>query len=236
MQKCVAPPGVTLADPTGRPGEVVSEELGTQWEQICGVASQQSRRVLNSIVDSYSDSSRRYHGLGHVLGVVARVNDLAKQPLWTDTAQAAADKNAAVVAAWYHDVIYDPRSGGNEAASATRATEELHQLGLAPLFVAQVSDLVLMTIEHRPDTAAGALLADSDLWTLGGPKADYFAYGRLIRQEYAHVPDPAWRMGRSAFIEVFLGRDQIFNTPRGQAEREAQARRNLRAELASLVK
>ncbi len=217
-----------------------TEELGTQWDRICGGPSEQSGRVHRSLVASYSEPSRRYHGLAHAVGVVTRVNDLAQsQPTshdgTTKVPVAAADLEAAVMAAWYHDVVYDPVVGGNEVASAERAMRELYGLGLAAPFVKQVSDLVLMTIEHRPTDTAGFILADADLWTLGGSEPDYFAYGDLIRQEYAHVPDPAWRRGRAAFIEIFLGRPHIFNTPRGRAERETQARRNLRSELSRLT-
>ncbi len=206
-----------------------------QWQRICGVHSQESQRVLNSVVAAYREPTRRYHGLAHVLGVVSRINELALQPLWSDPQDAADDVNAAVMAAWFHDVVYDAQKSDNEAASAERASADLLGLGLPLAFVAKVADLVRMTIEHRPTDPAGALLADADLWTLGGDEVDYFTYGDLIRLEYAHVPEQAWRSGRAAFIQLFLSRDHIFNTPRGQVEREAQARRNLLAEFEMLT-
>ncbi len=213
---------------------MVLRTLREQWNELCSGPPPLVESTLDAILASYAAPTRRYHGTKHVIAVVERVNDLAKQPLWSDPSEASIDVSSAVLAAWYHDVVYDSMLPGNEEASAVRAQQELSQLDIDPAQVEHVAALVRMTAHHRPTDVAGALLADADLWTLGGAPEEYFAYGKLIRMEYQHVPEPAWISGRGTFIRSFLNRAHIFATPRGRHERESQARLNLEAELARL--
>jgi predicted metal-dependent HD superfamily phosphohydrolase len=213
---------------------VVPVQLRDQWGEICRAEPERCLAVLDQIIAAYSGPTRQYHGLAHVIGVVERVNELAQEDLWSDPIQAAEDAEIAVLAAWFHDVVYDSLRGDNEAASAAQARRDLTLLELDAQRVEQVAQLVEMTAHHHPTDRAGALVADADLWTLGGEPAEYFAYGSLIRAEYAHVPDDLWVLGRGRFIRSFLARPHIFTTPRGRSEREPQARHNLETELALL--
>ena len=77
-------------------------------------------------------------------------------------------------------------------------------------------------------------MLDADLAVLGADADTYDEYVRNVRAEYAAVSDDAWRSGRSAVLRGFLERPHIFATPTMAARREAQARRNLGSELASL--
>ena len=45
---------------------------------------------------------------------------------------------------------------------------------------------------------------EADLAILGADPSDYDAYVNGVRAEYAHVPDAAWRTGRSAVLEGLL--------------------------------
>lgn len=60
----------------------------------------------------HREPHRRYHTLDHVGAVVAWVDR------WADTVP---DPDAVVLAAFLHDVVYDPRSATNEADSARTA-------------------------------------------------------------------------------------------------------------------
>lgn len=56
-----------------------------------------------------------------------------------------------------------------------------------------------------------------------------------MREEYAHVPVEARRLGRSAVLQRFLDTPVIFPDPAFRAAHEAQARANLERELGSLT-
>ena len=60
------------------------------------------------------------------------------------------------------------------------------------------------------------------------------AYDRAIRAEYAHVPDGAYRAGRSGVLRGFLSRERLFLTPEFAAL-DAPARLNLRRALERLA-
>jgi predicted metal-dependent HD superfamily phosphohydrolase len=138
------------------------------------------------------------------------------------------------LAAWYHDVAYDPQRSDNEEVSAARARIGL--LGLVDdATVAEVARLVLLTAGHdaQPDDANGAVLCDADLAVLASPPAAYAGYASAVREEYGHLSDAAFTAGRIAVVEHLLGLPALFRTPAAQ-QWTAAARANLAAELSLL--
>jgi predicted metal-dependent HD superfamily phosphohydrolase len=189
-------------------------------------------QYLDGIWSGYRQADRRYHSTDHVTAVVHRVTALAHlvQPELTQT-----DLAILRLSAWFHDIIYDATRNDNEEQSALYAIDTLQSLDIPAEITQSVATYVRMTQHHQPTDDLGAIVSDADLWTLGGSPDDYFAYGSLVRAEYAHVNDEDWKNGRSSFIERFLTRPAIFYTSIGRAEREDQARRNLTEERARLL-
>jgi predicted metal-dependent HD superfamily phosphohydrolase len=195
------------------------------WAALAG-DSATSRTEWAAVLDAWGQPHRRYHDLHHlaaVLGIVGRLEE-------------AADDPAAVrLAAWYHDVVYDPRRGDNEAISAERARAGLR--GLVPeARVEEVVRLVLLTIGHdaQPGDANGAVLCDADLAVLAGPPDAYAAYASAVRKEYGHLSDEVFTAGRIAVLEQLLGLERLFRLPEVAAEWTTRARANLTAELSLL--
>ena len=193
----------------------------TRW----GATPDAAAAVADELLSRYREPHRRYHTLEHigeVMVVLARLD--------------AGD--AAELAAWFHDAIYDPRAaaGESERASAALAVERLTTLGAPSELADEVARLVVMTAGHEPaeDDRAGRALADADLAILGAPRERYERYRLAVRAEYEHVPDDAWRTGRSAVLHRFLDRPRLFHNDGLHADLDAPARGNLSAELASL--
>jgi predicted metal-dependent HD superfamily phosphohydrolase len=147
-----------------------------------------------------------------------------------ELADLADDPHPVVMAALFHDAVYDPRAapGENERASA--------ELARSVYGDEEVVRLVLLTAGHEaePGDRNGAVLIDADLWILGAPPARYERYAADVRAEYAHVDDDAWREGRSALLRRFLDRPRLYVTDRFHQRLDATARRNLTGELAAL--
>lgn len=126
--------------------------------------------VVTGVVDAYADPRRRYHDLRHLAEV--------REALHSVSAPHPAD-DAAVLAAWFHDVVHgssrdaspapslapslevselDAVAGddaSDEALSAEVARRDLTRLGLDPRLVDLVADLVDATATHRvPDGLA----------------------------------------------------------------------------------
>ncbi|MGY1739190.1 MULTISPECIES: HD domain-containing protein [unclassified Blastococcus] len=195
------------------------------WAALAG-DSATSRTEWAAVVDAWGQPHRRYHDLAHLAAVLGIVGELEE----------AADDPAAVrLAAWYHDVVYDPRRGDNEAVSAERARAGLR--GLVPAErVEEVVRLVLLTAGHDagPGDANGAVLCDADLAVLAGPPAAYATYASAVREEYGHLSDAEFTAGRIAVLEHLLGLPTLFRLPAVAAEWTPRARANLTAELSLL--
>lgn len=186
------------------------------------------RRSAADLVARYRAPTRRYHGEAHALAVVQNARLLGAQV-------GLADAQSALVqaAACAHDVVYDGEPGHDELASAHWARAALQHAGAAGAAADKVADLVLATAQHRaPDDDLGAaVLLDADLAILGSAPADYDAYTRAVRAEYAHLSESAWREGRSQVLRSFLQRDRLFVTTAARNAWDVAARTNMTREL-----
>ena len=181
----------------------------------------------------WTEPHRRYHTTTHLVEVFWALEDLEQAGV-VDSRDAALGR----LVGWFHDAVYDPAAalGDNETASAELAARDLHALGLKDSDVETVRDLILATERHdlAPDGLAAAF-HDADLWILSSPPERYAAYTEQVREEYAAVPDDAFRAGRAAILRPFLDRDAIYATDFARDTWEPQARANLSAELAALT-
>jgi predicted metal-dependent HD superfamily phosphohydrolase len=195
------------------------------WAQLAG-NSPTSRTEWAAVVAAWGEPHRHYHDLGHLAAVLGLVGELAA---------AAVDPDAVRLAAWYHDVVYDPRRGDNEGVSAERARAGLRGL-VPPERVEEVVRLVLLTAGHdpAPDDANGAVLCDADLAVLAAPPGAYAAYASAVREEYGHLSDAEFTAGRTAVLEHLLALPALYRLPALAAEWTPRARANLAAELSLL--
>jgi predicted metal-dependent HD superfamily phosphohydrolase len=156
--------------------------------------------VRDRLVATYDDPARGYHDLRHLTEVLTHLDELVPAD--------AAERDAVVLAAWFHDAVYDV-AGDNEERSA------------------RLADAV-------PDDLAGQLLCDADLAILAAEPERYADYVAGVRREYAEVPDEQFRAGRKAVLEDLLAHDSLFRTDAARERWEAKARANVTAEVAGL--
>jgi predicted metal-dependent HD superfamily phosphohydrolase len=195
------------------------------WAQLAG-DSPTSRTEWAAVVGAWSEPHRRYHDLAHLAAVLGLVGELAA---------AADDPDAVRLAAWYHDIAYDPQRADNEEVSAARARAGLR--GLVPdARVDEVERLVLLTAGHDPgpDDANGAVLCDADLAVLAGPPDAYATYASAVREEYGHLSDEEFTTGRIAVLEHLLALPALYRTPEAARLWADRAAANLTAELTLL--
>ncbi|SES10868.1 HD domain-containing protein [Actinokineospora terrae] len=174
-----------------------------------------------SLLDRWSEPHRRYHDLAHLDAVLSGVDLLAEH---------ADDPDLVRLAAWYHDAVYRGRPD-DEEQSALLAEAELPAAGLDAAAVAEVGRLVRLTAGHRtsPGDRNGEVLCDADLAILASD--GYDAYVAAVREEYRHVPEDAFRVGRAAVLRNLLALPNLYRTPLARERWEAVARENLRLEL-----
>jgi predicted metal-dependent HD superfamily phosphohydrolase len=184
------------------------------------------RAVFDGLMQRYAEPGRFYHNGDHLDEVLAEFDGLRAM------AESRGDIELAI---WFHDAIYDPRAGDNEARSAALAAEALASLGATRERIGRVERLILATRHRDPPSGIDeAILIDADLGILGAAPERFDAYERDIRREYAHVADADFRAGRSAVLRMFLARPRIYSTEAMFSKREAPARANLRRSLGAL--
>ncbi|MDQ0812730.1 putative metal-dependent HD superfamily phosphohydrolase [Streptomyces sp. B3I7] len=189
-----------------------------------GSAAPDPDPYADDLLRRWSEPQRRYHTAAHLTAVLDHVDALA----------AYADDLAVVrLAAWFHDAVYLPDRSENEERSARLAVRALAEAGVPQARTDEVARLVRLTVTHAPapDDRDGAVLCDADLAILAAPPEAYAAYTAQVREEYAFVPEDAFRTGRADILGQLLALPRLFSTPHGSEAWEDPARRNLRAEL-----
>eukprot|EP00727_Mastigamoeba_balamuthi_P006455 m51a1_g243 hypothetical protein (241) ;mRNA; f:146849-147748 len=204
---------------------------------------------LEGLRERYREPWRRHHRERHVQEMVALLAahppppPLAADPAGeADEADAADAGQALLLAAWFHDAVYEPQRSDNEERSADlfrRFCAEAPVPSVAPATAAAVVRLIDATRAHTEGAAAGACplldaFLDADLAVLGAPAPRYDEYARDIRAEYSAYSDAQYCAGRAAVLRGFLAAPRLYRTSWGAALFEAQARANIARELAAL--
>lgn len=173
----------------------------------------------------WSEPHRHYHTTVHLLECLDAIELLADKEL------GAPPPREVLLAAWFHDAIYEGKAGDDEERSA-----ELAQDALGGGLGQEVARLVLLTRDHsaQADDLAGQLLVDADLSILAAPRARYRRYVAQIREEYAHVSETQWPQGRLSVLETFLDRRDLFSVPAAKQMWCENAARNLAWEIGEL--
>ena len=177
-------------------------------------------------------TGRGYHDTHHLAEVLERLAELGRAGL----PEAAGLE--VVLAAWFHDAVYDGRPGA-EARSAELAEAELGDVTGAGvgLDVGEVARLVRLTEHHDPlpGDRTGEVLCDADLAILAAEPDRYRAYVAGVRHEYAALSEEDFRAGRLAVLRDLVGRDRIFATAYAHEHWEPRARANRAREIAGLA-
>ena len=192
-----------------------------------------------SLLQAWEQPHRAYHHSGHLSQMLSDLDRLYAHRTQGSTPLAL------ILAAWFHDAVYEGAPGEDERRSEQLASASLKPLVTAGLLTEQeqqmVSLLVHATATHElPESAdlpAGyepaniQLFLDADMAILAADSARYRRYLRGVRSEYSHFDDEAFRTGRTTFLRSILGRERIFLSEEAFKLWEEPARANLRAEL-----
>lgn len=184
--------------------------------------------LRDALLAAYADPARGYHDVRHLSEVLDRLQELA-------AAGATFDRTPVLLAAWFHDAVYD---GERDAEERSAAWAEHALPGLVDdATVAEVARLVRLTESHRPDDADvnGCALSDADLGILAAPQHRYDEYAAAVRAEYRHLTDDVFIAGRADVLRELTAKPRLFHTAYALSHWEEPARRNVERELSVLV-
>lgn len=193
-----------------------------------GAVVPQAPQLGESLLGRWSEAHRRYHTPSHLLDVLEAL-DAIFQPADDEHL-----RRRVRLGAWFHDAVYQGVAGEDERASAALVEEWLTDL-LPAAEVTEVARLVHLTASHdpAPGDRAGELMCDADLAVLGRSASGYECYVAAVRQEYAHVSDADFAVGRADVVRRLLAKDQLFRTAPARRLWQEAALANLSGELRS---
>ncbi|MBN1697706.1 MAG: pantetheine-phosphate adenylyltransferase [Spirochaetales bacterium] len=193
------------------------------WERL----TQQTnyRQVYDRLLQSYSEKTRAYHTLSHIvrgLEEIVGVMDMLQ------------DSDALSCAWWFHDVIYRPHAATNERESAGYAGNVLRDAGCGEGFIAKVTALIRNTDHTGPAIQDDALkqpdadmIRDIDLSVLGTSWEDFRAYEEKIKSEYSMMSPVEYRDKRTEMLKEMLKRPSIYLSDYFRTRYETRARENI---------
>src|SRR3954454_607301 len=164
-----------------------------------------SAEVRDELAGAYADPRRGYHNTRHLTEVLDRLDELAGSG-------ADFDPTPVLLAAWFHDAVYDGERDAEER-SAAWAEDALSTAAPEPV-VAEVARLVRLTETHNPedDDTNGCALSDADLGILAAPRERYDEYAPAVRREYAHLEDEVFAAGRADVLRGVAAKPRLFHT------------------------
>ena len=192
------------------------------------------------LLERYEQPHRKYHTSVHLSEMLTALKTLYEQ-------HHTATPRAVLLAAWFHDAVYEANPGEDEAASADLARTTLTPLAstgsLTNREVTAIAHLIELTASHQladgiEEYTSGALtradaafFLDADLAILAADSPRYTRYVAGVRAEYAHYTPDAFTRGRAAILQGFLNRTTIYASDTAHLLWDAPARLNLRTEL-----
>ena len=192
------------------------------------------------LLERYEQPHRKYHTSVHLSEMLTALKTLYKR-------HHTATPRAVLLAAWFHDAVYEANPGEDEAASADLARTALTPLAstgfLTNREVTAIAHLIELTASHQladgiEEYTSGALtradaafFLDADLAILAADSPRYTRYVAGVRAEYAHYTPDAFTRGRAAILQGFLNRTTIYASDTAHLLWDAPARLNLRTEL-----
>lgn len=209
-------------------------DIRDHWPQLLAA----HRDICEQLLEAYGEPGRGYHSIEHLQEVFERIDAILAGEAAGSAGQGAThdiDLDAVLLAAWFHDAVYDTE-GNNEERSAALAERGLTNAEVPKELVDEVARLVRLTATHKvaADDLNGQVLCDADLGILAADEERYAEYTQGVRREYQHVSDEDFRRGRARILRDLLAAPSLFNTSFAKQHWEKRARANVEQELTEL--
>jgi predicted metal-dependent HD superfamily phosphohydrolase len=239
------------------------------------LSTEYTAQWFDKLVDLHSDTERSYHTLCHLEEVFGFVDLLMlnyEQANYDSSDTITSnflnfDAYTAIIdlSVFFHDAIYNPKSGTNEEDSAELFDQFVNEVFgdneaalSAPTKITKkewsgfkaVKNFIIATKSHILDGAVDMrneeipylqIFLDADMAVLGKSWEAYQYYASLIRQEYKYVPHDLYCEKRAEILQSFIGSvggdsKTVYLNEHMREALEDRAIANLKREIAILQK
>lgn len=157
---------------------------------------------IKNLEHQWADPVRYYHTKEHLNQII---QDIQKN-IWFSTLQAH-EKVALLLAAFFHDAIYDPQRKDNEEKSKAYFLHAC-KFGDSPT-QKLILDLIEVTkYRKRPVNRLQQIFWDADNAIFKKSYPVLVNYEKQIRKEFIHIPKEKYKIARIKFLESNFG---LFN-------------------------
>jgi predicted metal-dependent HD superfamily phosphohydrolase len=203
------------------------------WQRCGGAASAGEFAAEHTrLLRAHAQPHRSYHTAQHVAECLAHLECAAPMLSAAHAAEMA-------LAFCYHDAVYRPNRGDNEARSARWLAYRAAQFGVLAAARNRMVTCVLAT-QHTVKPAGQLidwrtqLFVDIDLAIFAALAPRYQAYTQQIRWEYSAVPESLYRAKRTEVLQHFLTARPLYRSEYAACFEQA-ARQNITNEIAKLA-
>ena len=204
------------------------ETIKQHWNEVVEyfqIPSEIEEVTFNRIVDLYNNPNSHYHTLTHVSTLLQLIDE---------ENVSIENRITLILAAFYHDAIYNATSSKNEEESAKILRTDFNKINIESEIIDLAIQFILDTKTHQSTHSLSQLFLDMDLSILGVESEAYLAYTKQVRKEFKCFPDLIYRIGRKKFIQKTLAQPFIFYNDNFRNKLEKKVIENLTNELKTL--
>lgn len=156
-------------------------------------------KALAQLPYRWSEKHRHYHNTNHLIQILQDIeNDFRFKEL------NIYEKHALLLAAFFHDAIYDTKRKDSEDQSIRYFISSFK--GKDPKMIDKVCDLIEVTkYRKRPFKKLERIFWDADNSGFKKGFDTIFRNEKLIQKEWTHVPKEKFKEGKIKFLETNLG-------------------------------
>ena len=161
------------------------QQLLEKWSIKCDI---------NTILSMWNESHRSYHNLNHLNDLISQINE-------NKSNFSEKEYEKLMLAAIFHDVVYDPASQTNEEDSAKFLMECVVDTNKDILDVKQ---MILDTKTHNSTTNLSESFNKYDMNIVERDFDQLLEWENGIAEEYSVYPKEQYKEGRVKFLESLL--------------------------------
>lgn len=215
--------------------------------QFNNINSTKASQIYDELIELYSKPHRIYHTITHIENMINSIYELLHIYSFNNHNIIKAEL---ILAAFFHDAIYDPlahnllipiNQDSDETLSANIATKSLKFIGIENTrSITRIHSLIILTKEHtinpklQIEPLIQEIFIDSDISILGSNKPKYNQYKTGIWNEYNHIEIESFITGRLEFLTHYIEKKAIFKTEYMNQMYNEQAYVNINNEILEL--
>jgi predicted metal-dependent HD superfamily phosphohydrolase len=162
------------------------QQLLEKWSIKCDI---------NTVLAMWNESHRSYHNLNHLNDLISQINE-------NKSNFSEKEYEKLMLAAIFHDVVYDPSSSTNEEDSANFLMECVVDKNNSDIL--DVKQMILDTKTHNSTTKLSESFNNYDMNIVERDFEQLVEWEKGISEEYSVYPKEQYKEGRVKFLESLL--------------------------------